>query len=481
VSFAPRWATFQPEAKRRVLFNSFVFLFAFLPITYAVFWSLRNAKARYAWLTITGYVFYGYWDPRFCLLMAFSTLVSFTAGLGFLRWSDARRRRLLLVVPITIDLLILGFFKYANFVVSSLGRVLNWMGAGVTTPHWNIILPIGISFYTFHTITYIVDSYRGVIKPTRNLFEFSAYVSLFSQLVAGPIVRFRQIEEDLEHLGQADRTRWLGMGISFFLLGLLEKVVLADTLAFYVDRELAHYQLLSTGGAWLAMIGYSFQLYFDFAGYSDMAIGLGYMFGLRIPVNFNSPYKALDPSDFWRRWHISLSSCLRDYVYIPLGGNRRGEWNAYRNLMLTMLIGGLWHGANWTFVIWGGYHGLLLALYRRFGDVWDRVPRTARQASMFVLAVFGWVLFRATDFAMAASLFTRMLMPTAGAAIEGFVPYLTVVLLAGAWATAGANAQDMHREWAPSPRRIVGLALAAGAAAAVMLGTNASPFLYFQF
>src|SRR6476620_4714971 len=192
-----------------MLFNSFVFLLAFLPVTYVVFWSLRTAKARYVWLTITGYVFYGYWDPRFCLLMAFSTLVSFTAGLGFLRWTDPRRRRLLLVVPITVDLLILGFFKYANFVFASLGKVLNWAGAAVETPHWNIILPVGISFYTFHTITYIVDSYRGVIKPTRNLFEFSAYVSLFSQLVAGPIVRFRQIEEDLEGLGRADWRRWL--------------------------------------------------------------------------------------------------------------------------------------------------------------------------------------------------------------------------------------------------------------------------------
>src|SRR2546423_13102797 len=230
-----------------MLFNSFAFLLVFLPITYTVFWGLRTARTRYVWLTITGYVFYGYWDPRFCLLMLFSTLVSYSAGLGFLRWTDARRRRFLLIIPITADLAILGFFKYANFIVNSFGKILNWAGAGISIPHWNIVLPIGISFYTFHTITYIVDSYRGVIKPTRNVFEFSAYVSLFSQLVAGPIVRFRQIEEDLERLGQADRTRWLGLGISYFVLGLLEKVVVADTLAFFVDRDLAHYQLLSTG------------------------------------------------------------------------------------------------------------------------------------------------------------------------------------------------------------------------------------------
>ncbi|HEV7596301.1 MAG TPA: MBOAT family protein [Gemmatimonadaceae bacterium] len=464
-----------------MLFNSFVFLLAFLPITYLVFWTLRSAKSRYVWLTITGYVFYGYWDPRFCLLMAFSTLVSFTAGLGFLRWTDGPHRRLLLILPITVDLLILGFFKYANFVFASIGKVLNWAGAGVSIPHWNIILPIGISFYTFHTITYIVDSYRGVIKPTRNLFEFSAYVSLFSQLVAGPIVRFRQIEEDLDKLGHADRARWLSLGISFFLIGLLEKVVIADTLAFFVDRELAQYQMLSTSGAWLAMIGYSFQLYFDFAGYSDMAIGLGYMFCIRIPINFNSPYKALDPSDFWRRWHISLSSCLRDYIYIPLGGNRHGELNAYRNLLLTMLIGGLWHGANWTFVIWGAYHGILLAAYRRFASAWDRLPRLLRQVGMFLLVLFGWVLFRSASFGMAADLFARMFRPTSGISVEGGLAYGVVLLIAGAWAMAGPNAQDIHAHWSLTPRRMIVLAAAAGASLAVMLGSGSSPFLYFQF
>jgi alginate O-acetyltransferase complex protein AlgI len=464
-----------------MLFNSFVFLLAFLPITYLVFWTLPSAKSRYVWLTISGYVFYGYWDPRFDLLMAFSTLVSFTAGLGFLRWTDPRHRRLLLIVPTTVDLLILGFFKYANFVFGSVGKLLNWAGAGISIPHWNIILPIGISFYTFHTITYIVDSYRGVIKPTRNLFEFSAYVSLFSQLVAGPIVRFRQVQEDFERLGQADRVRWLGIGVSFFVVGLLEKVVIADTLAFFVDRGLGHYQLLSSSGAWMSMLGYTFQLYFDFAGYSDMAIGLGYMFGIRIPINFNSPYKALDPSDFWRRWHISLSSSLRDYVYIPLGGNRHGEWNAYRNLFYTMLIGGLWHGANWTFVIWGAYHGLLLAAHRRFAPLWDRLPRLIRQLAMFLLALSGWVLFRSTSFGMAAHLFAKMFTPTIGVSIEGGVGYASVLLIAAAWGMVGPNAQQIHANWVPTPRRWVVLAAAAGASLAVMLGSGSSPFLYFQF
>jgi alginate O-acetyltransferase complex protein AlgI len=470
-----------------MLFNSFVFLGAFLPITYVVFWLLRSASARYIWLTITGYVFYGYWDPRFTLLMGFSTLISYLAGLGFLRWEDPRRRKLCLIVPITIDLLLLGFFKYTNFLLSTVHDTADMLNYDVAVPQWNIILPIGISFYTFHTISYIVDSYRRVITPTRNFFEFSAYVSLFSQLVAGPIVRFRQIEEDLEALGRSDRYRWMHRGMSFFVLGLVEKVVIADALAAYVDPALAQAHTLSSLGVWLVFVGYSFQLYFDFAGYSDMAVGLGYMFGIRIPQNFNSPYKALDPSDFWRRWHISLSMCLRDYVYIPLGGNRAGEWKAYRNLLLTMLIGGLWHGANWTFIVWGAYHGALLALYRRFAAVWDPIPAAVRQIAMFVLALIGWVFFRSVDMATASELLRRMFVPTAGALFPGVEIFIVVALIAAWWAMVGPNAFDLHANAdAPAPPRRVALralavATAFGVCLAVMSGGGSSPFLYFQF
>jgi len=463
-----------------MLFNSFVFLFAFLPVCYLVFWSLRTASSRYVWLTISGYVFYGYWNPRFCLLMAFSTLVSFLAGLGFLRWSsDERKRRLCLIVPIVIDLTLLGFFKYANFAVDTARQVVHFLGSDVMLPHLNVILPIGISFYTFHTITYIVDSYRRVIRPTRNLFEFSAYVSLFSQLVAGPIVRFRQIEADLESLGGQDRTRWLHRGVAFFITGMVEKVLVADTLAAFVNPALSHYQTLSTAGAWLAMLGYSFQLYFDFSGYSSMAVGLGYLFGLRLPQNFNSPYKALDPSDFWKRWHISLSTVLRDYLYIPLGGNRNGEWQVYRNLMITMLLGGLWHGAGWTFVIWGAYHGLLLSLHRKFGAAWDRLPVTARQVGMFLLVVIGWVFFRATDFTMAATLLTTMFAPTSGALGVDVAFYLPALLFAAWWAMRGPNVFEMAHgfEWRSRVARTAQLA----ACLAVIVGSRASPFLYFQF
>ena len=383
------------------------------------------------------------------------------------------------MVPITLDLLLLGFFKYYNFGLDTARQLIHWFGADVQVPHLNILLPIGISFYTFHTISYIVDSYRGVIRPTRNFFEFSAYVSLFSQLVAGPIVRFRQIEQDLENLGHADRTRWLGRGISFFILGMVEKVVIADSLAAFVDPALASYQTLSTAGTWLAMLGYTFQLYFDFSGYSTMAVGLGYMFGLRIPQNFNSPYKALDPSDFWRRWHISLSTCMRDYLYIPFGGNRGGTLATYRNLMLTMLIGGLWHGASWTFVFWGGYHGALLSMHRINADAWDRLPRWFRQFVMFLAAVVGWVFFRATDFRMAWEVLRRMFLPTGGTMPAKVPLVLLAVTVAGLWAIRGPNAFDLKHEWR-WPGRIA-LATAAGAALALIVGNRPSPFLYFQF
>ena len=462
-----------------MLFNSFIFLIVFLPITYAVFWALRTARARYVWLTITGYVFYGYWDARFCLLMAFTTAVSFTAGLGFLKWSDPKHRRLCLIIPVTVDLMMLGFFKYADFGLSTIRSLGELLGADVNIPHLNIILPVGISFYTFHTISYIVDSYRGVIKPTRNFFEFSAYVSLFSQLVAGPIVRFRQIEADLEALGSARQSQWLHRGISFLIIGMVEKVVVADSIAAFVDPALANHQNLSTAGAWLAMLGYSCQLYFDFSGYSTMAVGLGLMFGLRIPQNFNSPYKALDPSDFWRRWHISLSTCMRDYLYIPFGGNRGTAWQTSRNLMLTMLIGGLWHGAAWTFVVWGAYHGLLLIAYRQIAPFWDGLPTWVRRPSMWLAVIVGWVFFRSTDFTMAAVLLQKMFVPADGLLVPNAGLAMVALAIAGWWATVGPNPFEMAHS--RSFRRDLVLATAMGACVAIIAGSRSSPFLYFQF
>jgi alginate O-acetyltransferase complex protein AlgI len=463
-----------------MLFNSLLFLFLFLPVVYFGFWRLRTKNQRYVWLTLASYVFYGTWNYKFCALMAFSTAVSYFAGLGMLRASDPRRRRLFLAVPVTVDLALLGFFKYFNFTVSTFAQFSSWLHLPVHAPSLDIILPVGISFYTFHTISYMVDAYRGVITPTRNFWEFSCYVSLFSQLVAGPIVRFRQIEADLENLDHADRRRWLNIGWSFFVIGMMKKVLLADSVAAVINPAWKDVSHLSTLGAWLCVIGYTYQIYFDFSGYSDMAVGLGYLFGIRLPQNFNSPYKALDISDFWHRWHISLSTCLRDYLYIPLGGSRVSEkWLVYRNLLITMLLGGLWHGANWTFVFWGAYHGVLLCLYRLFSGAWDRVPAALRKAGTFLLVVLGWVLFRSENFSVARAMLARMFSYSGGDLFPGLVGLLIVLLISASVAHFAPNTFEMNHEW--RPWMVAGLCAGYSTALLAIASGQQSPFLYFQF
>ncbi len=390
-----------PNGVASMLFNSLEFLYLFLPISYFAFHAVKNKQYRYVCMTLFGYLFYSFWNYKFCALMLFSTLVSYLAGLGLLAWDSAGRRRACLVIPITIDLLLLGFFKYANFGLSAVADVAKWLDIPVSLPVLSIVLPVGISFYTFHTITYIVDSYRRVITPTRNFFEFSCYVSLFPQLIAGPIVRFRQVEADLENLDHLNRRENLRLGWSFFVLGMIKKVLIADTIAAMIDPALLHYDRLANLDAWLCMLGYTYQIYFDFSGYCDMAVGLGYLFGIRLPQNFNSPYKAVDPSDFWRRWHISLSTCLRDYlVYPPRGKSRDVRANVPQPDDHDGAGGNLAR-RNWTFLFWGFYHGLLLAAYRSWGRAWDRLPRLVRNVGTMLLVLIGWVFFRSESFVMA--------------------------------------------------------------------------------
>jgi alginate O-acetyltransferase complex protein AlgI len=411
--------------------------------------------------------------------MAFTTATSFASGLALARSERPDRRRFFATLPIVIDLVVLGFFKYADFGVSTGVGLASALGLHVDVPTLDVVLPVGISFYTFHTITYIVDAYRRVIVPTRNPLEFACYVSLFSQLVAGPIVRFKQIEPDLARIDQAEGRRDVERGLSLFAIGMAQKVLVADTIAGIIDPTLRHPQSLSTADAWLCMLGYSYQIYFDFSGYSNMAVGLGHLFGIGIPRNFNSPYRATDPADFWRRWHISLSSFLRDYVYIPLGGNRRGSLATYRNLLLTMLLGGLWHGANWTFVCWGGYHGMLLVLYRRFARPWDALPMLARRAAMFLLVVFGWVLFRAGSFTDAATVYGAMFSWRPGLSVTGSAVLIGALMVAAVLAHVAPDPFEMRHTWDVRQALIKGAAFAASIV--VIVAGQYSPFLYFQF
>ena len=462
-----------------MLFNSLPFLYFFLPITYLVFWRLKTLTQRYVWLATTGYVFYSFWNYKFCALLAFSTTVSYLAGLGLLRWSDPVRRRWCLILSVSADLAVLGFFKYADFGLSTLAAIGRVAGLNTHVSPLNIVLPIGISFYTFHSISYIVDAYRGTIKPTRNFWEYATYVSLFSQLVAGPIVRFREIEDDLEKIDKTDRQTYLSRGWSFFAIGMIEKVLIADTIAAIINPALSHYAQLSTLDMWLCMLGYTYQLYFDFCGYSDMAVGLGFLFGIHIPQNFKSPYQALNIADFWRRWHMSLSFWLRDYLFMPLGGLFGRPWKHVRNFMITFCLGGLWHGAAWTFVVWGLYHGALLSAYALVGRKWDRMPLVAKRIGTFMLVLFGWVVFRADTMAMAGTIFHRMFVYQHGFSVAAGGSLIGVLVGAGALAHFGPNSFELKHEWGPSATLVLAtlFMLCMGA----IYGAKPSPFLYFQF
>jgi alginate O-acetyltransferase complex protein AlgI len=463
-----------------MLFNSFIFLYAFLPVTYLVFWQLKTKRQRFVWLTLASYVFYGYWNWKFCFWMALSTGISYASGLGLRRWTEkGLERKLCLIIPITLDLLILFIFKYAKFGLHTIEKALNFADISIHWPVLNILLPIGISFYTFHTISYIIDSYRGDITPTDDFWEFSCYVSLFSQLVAGPIVRFRQVERDLETLDHKDRRLNVNIGWSFFAIGMIKKILIADTLAAFINPLLSRPENLSTLSGWFCLLGYAYQLYFDFSGYSDMAVGLGYLFGIRLPQNFNSPYKADGPSDFWRRWHMSLSTCLRDYLYIPLGGNRGSNWFTARNILITMVLGGLWHGANYTFLVWGAYHGILLIIQRSQTARWDKLPLRLRQAATFFLVLMGWVFFRAENVAMALKWIRALFSYQQGPAVPGLFVFVVMLIVSFFAAHTGPNTFELRHEWRPA--QAIGFTAAFAWCLVVMYGSQTSPFLYFQF
>ncbi len=400
-----------------MLFHSTEFLFVFLPITWLIFFGLVRMgryRAVVAWLTLASLVFYAWWNPPYLALIGASIVFNF--GLGRLVNRGGRRSLGLLVLGLTINLGALGYFKYANFFVENLNTVL-----GASFNLERIILPLAISFFTFQQIAYLIDAYRGQTQNCSFL-DYSFFVAFFPQLIAGPIVHHAEI------LPQIARERWkpvrwenLQTGATIFLIGLFKKMVLADGSAIYatpVFDQAAQGLVLTTPDAWVGALAYSFQLYFDFSGYSDMATGLARCFGVVLPLNFDSPYRATNIIDFWRRWHITLSRFLRDYVYIPLGGGRRGVVLRYSNLMITMLVGGLWHGAGWTFVIWGGLHGLYLVINHGFRAATGRffaASRALRLAGVIpawaltmVVVVVGWVFFRAADLPTALRVLTSM-------------------------------------------------------------------------
>ncbi|MGR9087526.1 MAG: MBOAT family O-acyltransferase [Gammaproteobacteria bacterium] len=399
-----------------MLFNSYAFILAYLPVVFFGFYGLGRYGHRWAslWLAAASLFFYGWWDYRYVALLLAS--VTFNYGSG---WAIANVRslkpKITLALAVVANLLLLGYYKYANFFIENLNGLIGGELTGI-----EIILPLGISFFTFTQIAYLVDTFQGKVRET-NFVHYILFVTYFPHLIAGPVLHHKEM---MPQFAQYDHCRIdlknIAVGLTIFILGLAKKVLIADSLAEYATPI---FNGVSAGlhpllfDAWIGALGFTFQLYFDFSGYSDMAIGLSLLFNVRLPVNFNSPYKAVSIIEFWRCWHMTLSRFLRDYLYIPLGGNRKGPGRRYLNLMITMSLGGLWHGAGWTFVIWGGLHGFYLTvnhlwidwkrrMHWRDGGRWSR---TASALLTFLLVVVGWVFFRADTLEAALEIIQGML------------------------------------------------------------------------
>jgi alginate O-acetyltransferase complex protein AlgI len=492
-----------------VLFTSLVFLFGFLPIVLLGFHVLRRFGRNIllvAWLLAASIVFYAWWSPYFLLLLITSMLANYYIGYAIQRTSG-RTRNLLFFIGIAGNLGLLAYFKYADFFIDTLNDV-----AHADLPLLHVILPLGISFFTFQKIAYLADIHARRAR-TRRLVDFALFVFFFPQLIAGPIVHHSEVMPQFRLLGREEahdrkKSRALAwensaVGLTIFLIGLVKKVVIADQIARYVSPIYAaasHEPAVGFVLAWQAALGYSVQLYFDFSGYSDMAIGLARLFGIRLPANFNSPYASLSIIDFWRRWHMTLSRFLRDYVYIPLGGNRHGPARRYINLMATMILGGFWHGAGWTFVLWGTLHGLYLLV----AHAWDsfarvRLPAPLAWSVTLIAVIVAWVIFRAPDMHSAGIILGGLTgvqgfhHPIANAAEAPVIILLSIALLLAC--AILPNTQQLMRayrpvlgtvapakfllRWSPSLRFAT---LAGMAAVAVMfLSWETSEFLYFQF
>lgn len=428
------------------------------------------------------------------LLLLACMVVNYLAGLKLAPDGPlaADRRRVLLVGVIGFDLAVLLVWKYLGFATEQLAAIASIVGADLPVVH--LALPIGISFYTFHHISYVVDVYRGERPALREPVSFITYIAMFPQLVAGPIVRWREIADQLPQ-ERTHRLDDIAAGFPRFALGLCKKVIVADSLAPLVDAAFATpSDEMTWSVAWLGAIGYALQLYFDFSGYSDMAIGLGRMLGFRLPENFARPYSSVTITEFWRRWHMSLSRWFRDYLYIPLGGNRRGTWTTYRNLSIVFVLTGFWHGANWTFLVWGVFHGALLIVERRFG--WAGAPRErkallGRRALTFLLVVVGWVFFRSPDLGTAFSVLGNMLVPDLGGLPDAvavaatnqrialLVLALVVVLLPNHPVTGPYL--ESARTRVATGLRVAVMTVGALYAAILVAGGTFSPFLYYQF
>ena len=486
-----------------MVFSSHLFIFYFLPLVLLLYYAMPQ-RGRNLMLTLLSYVFYGWANPLFSVLMLMSTLIDYLCGLlisnQFSRraWQGpvplltpggvrTRVQRIALMVTLGSNLSLLGFFKYFNFATASWTALMTTLGLpdlGFDLA-FQIVLPLGISFYTFQSMSYSIDVYRGDARAIRNFVDFACFVAMFPQLVAGPIIRFADVAAQLQH--RAHTLTRFARGVTFFSVGLAKKVLLANPCGKVADTVFAAASATWLD-AWYGVIAYAFQIYFDFSAYSDMAIGLGLMLGFVFAKNFDSPYHAQSITEFWRRWHISLSNWLRDYLYVPLGGNRLGARRTYLNLAIVMLLGGLWHGASWNFVIWGALHGGLLSFERAFGKrpLYWALPAPLRVGLTFVIVLFTWVFFRARDLpaamAYCATLLGLRTHDTPALLLSGLIaqPYYLGTVVLCAWVV-----WMCPQTWDWSSRLGLGKAMTALALfllAVTLLTTQAyNPFIYFIF
>jgi alginate O-acetyltransferase complex protein AlgI len=477
------FSTRYTRGRDAVLFNSYSFVLFFLPIVLLGWWGLRARSHRLLFLTLASYFFYAWWDFRFVPLMILSTSADYLAGRAIAGAKLPSRRSTILVLLLVFNLGILCLFKYYDFFAGSLEGLARLLGFQPEWPMLQVILPVGISFYTFNSISYTIDVYRGRLAPAKSFLEFSAFVAMFPHLVAGPIVRYADMADQFTGIRpRPDPSEWV-TGLWMFGLGMAKKVLVADVIARgLVDPLWSQAIRLDAAEAWVAAVGYAVQIYFDFSGYSDMAIGLALLLGFRFPQNFDSPYRSINISEFWRRWHMSLSFWLRDYVYIPLGGSRGTTFSVARNLVVTMLLGGLWHGAAWTFVVWGLYHGALLAGHSALSARgWVPRSRALATAATFVAVVVGWVLFRSHSLAEAGSMLSTMSGLSHGEG--GFLDVTD-----SGWALAVLGSALGIAFLAPNswqlrfPRtRLAAMVLAVLLFACLLRFARPAPFVYFQF
>lgn len=470
-----------------MIFSSIFFIFAFLPIVLLIYY-ITPFKLKNLVLLIASLIFYAWGEPIYVVLMIFSILINFVSGIEleyYMENQEMRKAKLACVATVVINLLILGFYKYYGFLLDNLNAVLPF-----EIPYTELALPIGISFYTFQTMSYVIDVYRGKVEAQHNPITFGAYVSMFPQLIAGPIVRYSDVERQLVH--RTFSLEKFGEGVMWFLQGLGKKVLIANNMgSFYESVAALGVSNTSALTAWIGCFAYTMQIYFDFGGYSDMAIGLGKMLGFEFMQNFDYPYTSKSITEFWRRWHISLSSWFKEYVYIPLGGNRGGTAKAIRNLMIVWGLTGLWHGAAWNFIFWGIYYGIILIIEKYvLKGVLERLPGIVQHIYTIVLVMFGWVLFFSPSLGSAVTYMGAML----GIGGSGFVDatafyYLKSTLVLGVFSAVASTpliysrfsrwlrAKEKYKQWA-CVAVYIGIFLIS---TAYLVNATYNPFLYFRF